>query len=93
MSQYLAMCLGFAAVMFIPFLGLGIAIRIWWVPVAFAVVGPAIWIPGLGVGVYAAAAIGSLLGAGAGIALRRARLARRARPSDTHPDAAPGGTS
>lgn len=65
--------------MFLPFLGLGAAIRPTWIPLVIGLAFSAIWIYGLGLPGFLAAAIGTTLGVFAGNVLRHAVLAFRAR--------------
>ncbi len=75
---------------FLPLLGLAAFIRPIWFPLGFALISPAIWIWGLGLGGYLTAAIGGTLGVlvGAWIGSRR-----RARSAVAENDPSPGGTT
>ncbi len=91
--------IGLGVFSFLPFVALGAAIRPVWVPLALALGGSAIWIYGLGVGGFLAAAIGATPGVLVGSSLRRRLVARRlhldaqraAASSDVEPS--PGGTT
>jgi hypothetical protein len=60
----------------LPFLVLGAFIKQIWFPIGFALVGAGIWIYGLGLGGYLAAASGGLAGALIGHLIYRRRAAR-----------------
>ena len=91
MTDVQAMWLGLGAAMIIPFMILGAALRPFWLPLAFAVLGSLIWIPGLGLSAWVAGAAGSLIGCFLGIPIRRGLLAFRARRLSHRTQASPGG--
>lgn len=92
MTQFQAMWLGLGGAMIIPFAILGAALRPFWLPLAFAVLGSLIWIPGLGISAWVAGAVGSLIGCFLGIPVRRGALAFRARRIAHRTPSSPGGT-
>ncbi len=73
------MWIGLGVFTFLPFLGIGAAIRPAWIGMAIGVVGSTVWIYGLGIPGFLAGAIGAVLGVVAGQQLRRAVLAFRGR--------------
>ena len=73
------MWIGLGLCAFLPFLGIGAAIRPIWIALLMAVGASAIWLYGLGLAGFAVAAGASLFGVLAGSGLRRLALAYRAR--------------
>ncbi|MFM9124923.1 MAG: hypothetical protein ACKOSO_07145 [Actinomycetota bacterium] len=88
-SEMLPIWIGLGVFMALPFLALGAFIKQVWFPVGFAIVGAGIWIYGLGLGGYLAAAIGGVAGALLGHLIYRRRAARGT-VFRHHPDPKPG---
>ncbi|PHX81915.1 MAG: hypothetical protein CK540_00265 [Thermoleophilia bacterium] len=79
MTEPIGMWIGLGLCAFLPFLGIGAAIRPIWIALAMAVGASAIWLWGLGVAGFGVAVVASCLGVFAGSALRRFFIGFRAR--------------
>ncbi|PHX81392.1 MAG: hypothetical protein CK540_02910 [Thermoleophilia bacterium] len=79
MTEPIGMWIGLGLCAFLPFLGIGAAIRPIWIALVMAIGASAIWLYGLGLAGFGVAVVASGLGVFAGSALRRFAIAFRAR--------------
>ena len=79
MTEPIGMWIGLGICAFLPFLGIGAAIRPIWIAMLMALGASAILLWGLGLAGFGVAAAASLLGVVAGSGLRRFAIAFRAR--------------
>jgi len=93
MTASLPMWIVLGISMFLPFIGLGAAIRPLWIPYVMAVGASAIWIYGLGLPGFLVATAGGVLGALTGSLLRRFVFAFRARRVAARANASARGAS
>ncbi len=93
MTEALPMWIVLGVSMFLPFIGLGAAIRPLWIPYVMAVGASLIWIYGLGLPGFLVATAGGVLGALTGNLLRRFVYAFRNRRIAARTDASSRGAS
>lgn len=78
MTEPIGMWIGLGLCAFLPFLGIGAAIRPIWIALVMAVGASVIWLYGLGLVGFGVAVVASVLGVFAGSGLRRCAIAFRA---------------
>lgn len=93
MTASLPMWIVLGISMFLPFIGLGAAIRPLWISYVMAAGASLIWIYGLGLPGFLVATAGGVLGALTGSLLRRFVFAFRARRVAARTNASSGGVS